>query len=392
MNPPTRPELYGMSMMRPATPSPVAPSRLSDVTAHGERVIFIGPFPPDIHGQAVSTLSLYNCLVRDGLAIYKVDVNTKEGKSLSGRLRRIWKHLQAATALLFGHRGGAYISVNANVGMWMTTALALLGRIRGRKLFLHHHTYAHFTRKIPAADWLFRIAGPRANHIMICQRMGEDLAQVYGRPARILTLSNIDAVDPTLSEMSGPTREIPTSLGHLSNLTAEKGIVRVIDAFRAAKSAGLAERLVVAGPCSDDAAKHAVAAAAKEFGSAFDYRGLVRGEAKRRFFADIDVFLFPSLYPNETEGIVALEALAAGKPVIAHGLCCIPRILNDPSCCVVPPTAPFTPAFLEFLAAVSANWPLFATGAKARFEALRKESQEEYTKLLIELRGGSAAT
>ena len=45
-------------------------------------------------------------------------------------------------------------------------------------------------------------------------------------------------------------------------------------------------------------------------------RGTVLGEAKSRFYADIDLFLFPSLYAHETQSIVVPEAMAAGMPVL----------------------------------------------------------------------------
>ena len=55
-----------------------------------------------------------------------------------------------------------------------------------------------------------------------------------------------------------------------------------------------------------------------EFGAALRVRGLLTGGDKTDFYRVLDVFLFPSLYPHETQSLVVPEALAASTPVIAY--------------------------------------------------------------------------
>ncbi|NJO67830.1 MAG: glycosyltransferase family 4 protein [Rhodospirillales bacterium] len=351
------------------------------VTANCRRLIFVAPFPPQVHGQSVSTAYLYRQLTDDGVPIRKVDINRRDGNPVLMTASRLLRHLDAARRLLFDAPGPAYISVNANVGMWITAALALIGRLRGRGLLFHHHTYSHIDHEKPAARALIRFAGPAAQHILICATMSNELERRYGR-IQHLELSNVTAVDPALRQNPLTDRTSPVTLGHLSNLTVEKGIKRVVDAFRAAKQAGLADKLIVAGSCVDLEAEQVVEAARAEFGEDFDHRGRVGGEAKHRFFSDIDVFLFPSLYSNETEGIVLLEALAAGKPAIAYGLCCINAILDDPSGRVVPPDAPFSPAVVDFLRSMQGRLPQVAAGAQSRFDSLLTQGQQERQRVL----------
>jgi glycosyltransferase involved in cell wall biosynthesis len=60
-----------------------------------------------------------------------------------------------------------------------------------------------------------------------------------------------------------------------------------------------------------------------------EYRGPVYGRDKGQFFSDIDVFLFPTRYHNESWGIVLTEALSASRPVITRSRGCIPWMIRD---------------------------------------------------------------
>jgi len=58
-----------------------------------------------------------------------------------------------------------------------------------------------------------------------------------------------------------------------------------------------------------------------------EYRGFVTGEAKQALFRDSDCLCFPTYYPAETFGIVVIEAMAHGLPVVASRWRAIPEVL-----------------------------------------------------------------
>ena len=57
-----------------------------------------------------------------------------------------------------------------------------------------------------------------------------------------------------------------------------------------------------------------------ENAAGIDYLGFVSGDAKREAFAASDCFCFPTYYPAESFGLVVVEAMAFGLPVIKHAL------------------------------------------------------------------------
>lgn len=334
------------------------------------RVLFVGPFPPPIHGQASSTEWLFRRLSAERIDLISVDTNSGQSHLLGRTVQKLARHQRAARLIAGPVSGPLYLSLNANQGMILTLVLVLLARLRGRQIFLHHHTYDHLATARGMMKLIGSTAGKHCLHICICEAMSARLRAVYRSVVRTTSLSNVGVVDPELRRLPVMSKARPAVLGHLGNLTEEKGIGRAIAAFRAARYSGLAEKLILAGPCADAYARKVVRESAVEFGNDVEYLGPVYGKKKVEFFSSIDIFLFPSLYNNETQGIVNLEALAAGVPVIAYGLCCVPSDLVGMGCRVVDPSDCFVDACIDYLGALTLNYDSAVSAARGRFDTL----------------------
>ncbi|HEV2746391.1 MAG TPA: glycosyltransferase family 4 protein [Allosphingosinicella sp.] len=346
-------------------------------------LILVGPLPPPVHGQSVATSGLRDLLVGRGVGVLPVD--TGEGTA-GGGSARLLRQVAALWTVMRSRAPGLYLSVNAHRGMLATVMLALLGRLKRKALTLHHHSNRYLAKRDPIMELLGKAAGGEALHLVQCAAAGEGLRSMYKSVGRIQPYSNVGVVDPALRP--GPVApEGVIRLGHMSNLTEAKGMGRTIDAFRTARSEGFDARLTVAGPCSEPYSRDAVALAQREFGSAFAYVGPVYGEAKQRFFEAVDIFVFPSRYVTETQGIVNLEALACGRPVVAYAQCCIAGDIGATGGVAVAMDGDFSQALVNYLRRYLQDPAEASRLARHRFEQLLDLHRQERDALLGWIRG-----
>jgi glycosyltransferase involved in cell wall biosynthesis len=109
-------------------------------------------------------------------------------------------------------------------------------------------------------------------------------------------------------------------LGHLSNLTIEKGLDVVIDVFEESPEE---VTLTIYGAPTDDRSRILLDNALRRNPDRLRHVTPSNREGVWNFFDSVDLFLFPSRYRNEAAPLVILEALATGTPVLATERGCI---------------------------------------------------------------------
>ncbi len=340
-------------------------------------IVFVGPFPPPVHGQSECTRFIYEHLSEASLDLVKIDTAGVHGHGKPVEiLTRVLVHLRAAfvivrTGVMARSPGTVYVSINSNMGMYLSAFLALVGRLSGSRLVFHHHAFAHIRQRKPAMWLLTTLAGPAATHVTLCEAMGMELGRRYPTARRGVPLSNAVLL---LTQPSGERRPgTELRLGHLGNLRRDKGLDVCIDLAKSLRKDGLDVKLIVAGPPADADARQLLAEAREALDDAFCHRGPVYGSDKERFFRDIDVFIFPSRYKNESQPIVIMEALASSVPVLAFGQCCIASDLADSGGMAVP----VGENFVETAGKLVAKW-MSDPGA---FIAASRQAAERYRTL-----------
>ena len=352
------------------------------------RLVVVGPVTPPITGMVAVTRAMVDEFVGRGAEVTVLDVSRRQ--PWLHAFRKPGKYLLAAALIRRLARRGPvtlYMPVNSGAGIRLNRWLLGLVRDHCAGIVLHHHTFGYLERHDGRIDRLCRIGGARALHLGQCPRMAERLRALYGEDLRCLSVSNAAWIEPSPGREAGGGPDECLTLGHLSNLGRRKGLHAVVHLARRCRGRGLPVRLVLAGPAGDDEAAGFIDEIMASDGDWIDYRGPVYGEDKARFFESIDCFVFPS--QTETEGIVTLEALAYGRPVLALAVGCIPdRLGGTEACLVVPPGEDFVARAADWLA------PLFvdrerlrarSVAARRRLETIRRQALEDLSVVLGEV-------
>ena len=271
-----------------------------------------------------------------------------------------------ALAHLVRHAGNErrhlYVLAAGGLGNLYNAVCLAAGRLLGYRLFIDHHSFSYLDRYDPVFGVLVRLAGPTAVHFVRCRRMARQLGDLYHRVGPIEIAPNLGpAPEPPPDRAGDPER--PLVLGHLGNLSHNKGLDLVLAVACRARREGLPVRLVLAGPAKPADMPLILGA------DGVDYRGPVIGDDKLRFFKEIDVFLFPSRYRIETQPLVLVEATAYGVPVIATGRGCITDDFSPGAHVIVAPDDDFVAIALERLR----NW----TSDRSALTAARRAAWQQ---------------
>jgi glycosyltransferase involved in cell wall biosynthesis len=220
-----------------------------------------------------------------------------------------------------------YLALSGGLGQIFDSLYVLSAYALGLPMFIHHHSFAYLNSPSLLNRAFFALTR-RHVHVVLSAGMAERLAQTYGiPPERVRALSNAAFFDLEESPAGSPADQgtgdsspaasdcAPLRLGYLSNITLEKGIREFFAVLDLLRAHGVAYRATVAGPIDPSAAGEFAGLLAASVD--VEYVGPVFDTAKRAFYRDLDLFLFPSRYVNEAEPLVVLEALQSSVYVLA---------------------------------------------------------------------------
>lgn len=275
--------------------------------------------PPPVYGQSIVNAAVRDAAIAQSENVVVADISSGTmSKKLKYHLTRIARVLRAAVIIIRNANAPQrkiYMITQVSYGILYNYVLLGLARLFSYHIILHHHDSGHTMYHRRSVAHLMRLIGPSAIHVTLGPAMAEDLKR-YRQVQRVMVSQNARIIpDPNFQR---PARDInaPLVVGHMSNLSRAKGLNLAIESIVEARSRGLNIKLVLAGPCDGDEAAATLKDAQDQLGDALDYRGPVSGETKDKFFRDIDVFLFPTIYKYEAQPLVILEAMSYSASVI----------------------------------------------------------------------------
>jgi glycosyltransferase involved in cell wall biosynthesis len=214
---------------------------------------------------------------------------------------------------------------------WRDAAYLIVAKLLGRKVVYQIHGGelpnaffgAHGVQR-PFARWLLRL--PDA--VILLAEVERNAYEGFSRFKRLLVIPN--AIDLNLHGVSERKSFDSESLrlGYIGRLVESKGILEAIESLHILRQRGFDHlNFTIAGSGPAEAVcRQRVRALDLE--DQVSFIGPVFGEAKIRFWRDVDIFVFPTYHP---EGLpyTVLESLASGTPMVTTRAGGIPDAVAD---------------------------------------------------------------
>lgn len=302
-------------------------------------LLVLAQTPPPLHGQSLMVATLVEdwsrhvgdrrllhinlALSRDGAAIGRWQVS---------KLRALKEARRSALAALSSHPGATlyYVPAPGKLSAALRDCL-LLPRLRktGAPLVLHWHAagLASWSRRyILLRPWLRRALGGAALSVLPSACVAADAASFA--PLRTAIVAN-GVEDPFPDGLPQPSEARACRVLFLGACTREKGILDLAAAFAqwSARMPGRYE-LIVAGAFPDEKTENAFAQTTQVVQRHVRLLGVVSGEMKAAALASADIVCLPTHYPHEVQPLVAIEALAADRKVLATRWRGLPEMLE----------------------------------------------------------------
>lgn len=304
------------------------------------KVLFILHLPAPIHGaamvgQAIKESEIINaCFDADYINLSTSTHLSNIGKGGVGKLLSLVKIQYKVLKAIFSKQYDlCYMTLTASgPGFYKDLfVVALLKLYRKRIIYHFHNKGVRASQYNSLNDLLYRFAFNKTQSILLSPCLYPDIEK-YVNPQDVFFCANgiPDSSEFSLSATAASNHSHGCRLLFLSNMMVEKGVYVLLQACIILREKKLTFECHYVGDwfdISEEEFNHKVAN--YDLGQHVFAHGKRYGRDKDSFLQNSDIFVFPTYYRNETFGLVNLEAMMFGLPVISTPEGGIPDVVVD---------------------------------------------------------------
>lgn len=296
-----------------------------------KKILFIGRFPPPVHGAAVMN-ELYFNEIKDNsnFCVKRIKVNYPEKTEKIGKINlgkffwNLFLPINMKTKLLFFNPKLVYFEIAPNgLAFYRDSLLVLIAKFFRKRVIFHLHARNLTNNKY--SKFIFK----NTKIIVLSNLLYSEVKNFYKKEDIFILPNGIP--DKGMNKLpKSIKRDNELRILFISNMIEEKG---ARDALKVAENlAGKIKfKMKFAGPWNDVEFKEKWENYLKEkkLENYCEYVGPKYGEDKDKLFENTDILIFPTTYKNESFPVVVLEAFRAGIPVVAYDNGAIKEMLSE---------------------------------------------------------------
>jgi len=316
---------------------------MQDITSceRKKTIFFIGNVPPPITGLTLSNKYLLDSRFSHVFDVTFIDCRFVDDVADTGKftIYKVLLGIKYLTKLFyyFSTRSYDIVLINyASIGwaVMRDSLFSIMSSVLFKHktlLWMHGNGILDFDQRFVFSKKIVAFALKKATRVVL---VGDNLRT---RVVRWVSKANMETVHygikPVFDKheiLQFPSSKKTVTVLYFSNMIREKGWLVTLKA--AAKLKRRSDiQFVFCGswwPLSDEGYARKLV---REWGieNQVDFRGKTLGKEKKRAFSEADIFVFPTFFPVETFGLVNLEAMDAGLPIITTSRAAIPEIVDD---------------------------------------------------------------
>lgn len=305
------------------------------------KVLVIGQLPPPVHGSNVMTERFMESLAAVNIPAVIVEKKfstqlTEVGKNDPKKLLKIPELLKNVRQTIAENKPDLCVYF---ISVGITSLLVdciVLSILRHRDipyvLYFHGLGYKHYESKIIIRNIVRKALGNALGGMVLGRALIADVSHCIPESRLYILPNAIPGMTPDEQQRLNRKKEKSyTHVVFLSNLIPAKGPMVVLRLAKIIAEKEPSVRFTLAGRAASTGYLNQIKAFIKAAGleSTVNLPGPVYGKEKIGLLCSADIFVFPTSFSKETFGIVNLEAIQWGIPVISSPIGAIPEIIQD---------------------------------------------------------------
>jgi len=300
-----------------------------------KKILFLSPLPPPHYGASLLCEKCLNILQDSkNFEIHNIKLNYSRkmndvGKINFKKIFGIFSVKKQINQELKNFKPGLiyFAPATSGLGLIRDNFFVQLIKKKNFSIIFHVHSRANSSKSFEKKLLKKMFFGERA--IVLGEELVKDVSWIIPKK-NIRILSNAIKNEVSVGEfrkilINRKKKKIPNIL-FLSNMDETKGWFKVLEACNLLKDKKIDFKcnFVGAWPSKIEEKRFFDYVSKNNLKEKVFYLGKKIGEDKNRIFASSDIFVFPTEYKLETFGLVILEAMMFGLPVIATDIATIP--------------------------------------------------------------------